>query len=242
MAYVSASNIRDSKTRPNTVAMLQLAESGSVPFLKTLSDRAAREGDTWLAEKLARHASDEERHGQIFAHALKQLNKRVIDFKNLPKTKEDGKQEERKRSPFFEAFYEGYTQEDLKPENIDWLVFLGSTHILELDASKDFVRMANVLPEDESTSRNLKKGMLSVAQDEVGHAAYLREAIESRLGADAAQQLIDEWRTRKVNAMLAMVTNLIQKGGKSPSLVQDGAPTEVPNDAPEVVASEPAAA
>jgi rubrerythrin len=243
VAYYSASNLRDPKTRPNVLAGFHLAESGSVPFLKALSERASSEGDTWLAEKLVRHASDEERHGQIFAHSLKQLNKQVIDFKSLPKTPEDSKPDERRRSPFFEAYFEGYSQEDLKPQNIDWLVFLGSTYILELDASKDFARMANVLPEDEPTSRNLKKGILSVAQDETGHAAYLREAIERRLSADAMQRLIDEWRTRKVNAMIAMVSNLIQKGGKTPSLVQDGVPTEMQNDNnTEVVASELAVA
>jgi rubrerythrin len=242
VAYYSASNLRDPKTRPNTLAGFQLAESGSVPFLKTLSERAASEGDTWLAEKLARHASDEERHGQIFAHALKQLNKQVIDFKSLPKTTEDGKPAERKRSPFFEAYFEGYPQENLSPQKIDWIMFMASTYILELDASKDFVRMANVLPEDEPTSRNLKKGMLSVAQDETGHAAYLREAMERRLSADAVQRLIDEWRTRKVNAMMAMVTNLIQTGGQSRSLVQDGVPAEMSNDTTEVVDSELATA
>lgn len=242
MAYISARNIRDPKTRPNTLAMFQLAESGAVSYLKALSDRADQEGDVWLSEKLARHASDEERHGQIFAHSLKQINKRVIDFKNLPKTTQEDKSKENKRSPFFEAFYEGYSQEDLKPQNIDWLVFMGSTYILELDASKDFLRMANVLPEDESTSRNLKKSIESVARDETGHAAYLHEAMERRLSADAVQQLIDEWRTRKVNAMLAMVTNLVQKGGNTPSLVQDGAPTQMPNDIPEEVAPESAAA
>ena len=242
VAYYSASNLRDPKTRPNVLAGFQLAESGSVPFLKTLSERAASEGDTWLAEKLARHASDEERHGQIFAHGLKQLNKQVIDFKSLPKTTQDSKPEERRRSPFFEAYFEGYSQEDLKPQNIDWIVFMGSTYILELDASKDFARMANVLPEDEPTSRNLKKSILSVAQDETGHAAYLREAIQRRLPADAVERLIDQWRNSKVNAMMAMVTNLIQKGGKSPSLVQDGVPTEMPNDKKEAVASELAAA
>jgi rubrerythrin len=242
VAYYSASNLRDPKTRPNILAGFQLAESGSVPFLKTLSERAASEGDTWLAEKLARHASDEERHGQIFAHALKQLNKQVIDFKSLPKTTEDGKPDERRRSPFFEAYFEGYPQENLSPQKIDWIMFMASTYILELDASKDFVRMANVLPEDEPTSRNLKKGMLSVAQDETGHAAYLREAMERRLSADAVQRLIDEWRTRKVNAMMAMVTNLIQTGGQSRSLVQDGVPAEMPNDTTEVVDSELATA
>lgn len=242
VAYYSASNLRDPKTRPNTLAGFQLAESGSVPFLKTLSERAASEGDTWLAEKLARHASDEQRHGQIFAHALKQLNKQVIDFKSLPKTTEDGKPAERKRSPFFEAYFEGYPQENLSPQKIDWIMFMASTYILELDASKDFVRMANVLPEDEPTTRNLKKSMLSVAQDETGHAAYLREAMERRLPADAVQRLIDEWRTRKVNAMMAMVTNLIQTGGQSRSLVQDGVPAEMSNDTTEVVDSELATA
>lgn len=242
VAYYSASNLRDPKTRPNTLAGFQLAESGSVPFLKTLSERAASEGDTWLAEKLARHASDEERHGQIFAHALKQLNKQVIDFKSLPKTTEDGKPDDRRRSPFFEAYFEGYPQENLSPQKIDWIIFMASTYILELDASKDFVRMANVLPEDEPTSRNLKKSILSVAQDETGHAAYLREAMERRLPADAVQRLIDEWRTRKVNAMMAMVTNLIQTGGQSRSLVQDGVPAEMSNDTTEVVDSELATA
>lgn len=241
VAYYTASSIRDPKTRPNVLAGFQLAESGSVPFLRTLSERAAAEGDTWLAEKLARHASDEERHGQIFAHGLRQLNKKVIDFKNLPKS-EDSKPNQRQRSPFFEAFFEGYSQEDLKPQNIDWLAFMASTYILELDASKDFKRMAHVLPEDEPTSRNLKKGIESVAADETGHAAYLREALERRLPADAVERLIDEWRTRKVNALLAMVGNLIQKGGKSPSLVQDGVPAERQNDASETVSSEPVAA
>ena len=237
VAYISASNLRDLKTRPNVLAGFQLAESGSVPFLTALGERAAAEGDIWLAEKLARHASDEERHGQIFAHGLKQLNKQVIDFKSLPKTTTDAKPDERRRSPFFEAYFEGYAQEDLSPQKIDWVMFMASTYILELDASKDFARMANVLPEDEPTSRNLKKGMLSIAQDETGHAAYLREAMERCLPAAEVERLVDEWRTRKVNALLAMVSNIIRKGGKTPSMVQDGAPVDVPNEMPEVVAA-----
>ena len=91
IAYFSASQIRDPLTRPNVLAGFQLAESGSVPFLEALSQRAATEGDTWLAEKLAKHASDENRHGQIFANALKQLNKQVIDFKSLPQPKPEDK-------------------------------------------------------------------------------------------------------------------------------------------------------
>lgn len=229
-----ARTIRDPQTRPNILAGFQLAESGSVPFLEKLRDRAASEGDTWLAEKLDRHAADERRHGQVFAHALKQLGKQVIDFKDVPKTEGD-RAEKRQRSPFFGAFFEGCSQEDLKPERIDWIVFIGSTYILELDACKDFVRMANVLPEDELLSRNLKTGILSVAQDETRHAAYLHEALHRRLSTGAAQAVIDEWRTRKTNAMLAMAGNFLQ-GDKSPSLVKDGAPAETEAE-PELAAA-----
>ena len=226
IAYFSASQIRDPLTRPNVLAGFHLAESGSVPFLEALSQRAATEGDTWLAEKLAKHASDENRHGQIFANALKQLNKQVIDFKSQPQPKPEDKPDERRRSPFFEAYFEGYSSEQFKASTADWRVFMASTYILELDASKDFARMANVLPEDEPTSRNLKKGLLSVANDETGHAAYLYEAMMRHMPAADVQKLVDEWRTRKVNALLAMVGSLLQRSGKTPSLVQDGVPAE----------------
>lgn len=227
-AYYSAAQIRDSKTRPNILAGFQLAESGSVPFLSALSDRAAAEGDTWLAEKLAKHASDETKHGQIFAHALQQLNKQVIDFKRQPPTTSTKKSQQ--RSSFFAAFFEGYTQEQLKPAVIDWDVFMASTYILELDASKDFARMAKVLPDNESTARNLKLGMLSIAQDETGHAAYLYEAMLRRMSATKVQNLVDMWRTRKVNALLAMVGSILQPNGETRSLVQDSAPSEIDSE------------
>jgi hypothetical protein len=120
----------------------------------------------------------------------------------------------------------GYSQEQLKPENIDWDVFMASTYILELDASKDFARMANVLPEDDPIARNLKLGMLSIAQDETGHAAYLYEAMTRRMSAMQVQKLVDEWRTRKTNALLAFAGNMLQRNDNRPSLVQDGAPSE----------------
>ncbi|PIG92958.1 rubrerythrin family protein [Gloeocapsopsis sp. IPPAS B-1203] len=227
-AFVAAQQIRDPLTRPNVLAGFQLAESGSVPFLEALSQRAAAEGDSWLAEKLTKHAADETRHGHIFAHALKQLDKQVIDFKNLPKSS-DNKPNER-RSPFFAAYFDGYSPEQLKPDNIDWKVFMASTYILELDASKDFARMANVLPEDDATARNLKKGMLSIAQDETGHAAYLYEAMTRRMSVIEVQQLVDDWRTRKVNALLAMVSGLLQRTGQMPSLVQDAAPADMSDE------------
>lgn len=235
IAYISARNMRDPLTRPSTLAGLQLAESGSVPFLEALRDRATAEGDPWLAEKLAKHAQDERRHGQIFAHALKQLGKQVIDFSTVPQTTPEGTPDERRRSPFFAAYFEGYSQDAMKPERIDWLVFMGSTYILELDASKDFVRMAEALPDDPRSAK-LKKGMLSIAQDETGHAAYLREAIERRTSPLVAARLIDEWRTRKVNAMLAAAGQFLQRSGNFPSLAEDCPPEETTEKANELIA------
>ncbi|MBN3990673.1 MAG: ferritin-like domain-containing protein [Nostoc sp. NMS2] len=227
-AYYSAAQIRDSKTRPNILAGFYFAESGSVPFLSALSDRASAEGDTWLAEKLAKHASDETRHGKVFAHALQQMNKQVIDFKRQPQTTTTNKSQQQ-RSPFFAAFFEGYTQEQLKPAVIDWDVFMASTYILELDASKDFARMAKVLPDKEPTGRNLKLGMLSIAQDETGHAAYLYEAMMRRMSAAKVEKLVDMWRSRKVNALLAMVGGILHNG-ETRSLVQDSAPSEIDSE------------
>ncbi len=86
--------------------------------------------------------------------------------------------------------------------------------------------MAKALPSD-TASTNLKKGLLSIANDETGHAAYLYEALERRLDTATVSQVVDEWRTRKVNAMLAMVGNLVQKNGQTPTLVQDGVPAEM---------------
>ena len=242
VAFISARSLRDLQTRPNVLAGFQLAESGSVPFLEALRDRARSEGNLWLAERLDRHAADERRHGQIYDHALKQLNKQVIDFKSLPQKTIDGRPDERKRSPFLDAYFQGYSQEQLKPQNMEWSVFFASTYILELDASKDFLRMANTLPEDESHSANLKKGMTSIAQDETGHAAYLHEAMERYLGSAATEQAIGEWRTRKVNAMLAMVTNFVQKGGQMASMVEEGAPVKIEASSPRQSALETVAA
>ncbi len=240
-AYVMSHNMRDRQTRPDLLAGLQLAESGSVPFLEALSQRAIAEGDLWLADKLTTHAQDERRHGQIFAHGLKRLNKQVIDFKTTAEKMADSKPDDRRRSPFFDAYYQGYDKASLAPDQVDWLVFFASTHILELDASKDFVRMANALPDDDLASINLKKGILNIAEDEKGHAAYLLEAMERRLPAGNVMNLVDQWRSRKVDAMMAMVKNLLQKGGKFPSMAQDGVPSEmsdsVTNEATEQIAA-----
>ena len=229
-AYFSALQIRDIKTRPNILAGFQLAESGSVPFLTKLSQRAAEEGDSWLSEKLTKHAGDETRHGQIFAHALKQLDKKVRDFKSQSSDTSENNSGEKKskqrRSSFFGTYYEGYQGEQLKAESIDWNVFMASTYILELDASKDFARMAKALPENDSKARNLKLGMLSIAEDETTHAAYLYEAMERRMSTTQVQQLVDEWRKRKVNAITAYVTDKLQGQDNAPSLTEDDRSSE----------------
>lgn len=225
-AYILASRLRDPQTRPNTLAGFQMAESGAVPFLSALAARASSEGDTWLAEKLTIHAADEKRHGQIFAHGLKQLGKQV-------KTADEMKQQQSKpknSSPFFGKFYRDYDPKSLKAENIDWLVFMASTYILEFDASKDFARMATALPDDEPISRNLQQSILSVAQDETRHAAYLYEAMQRRLSTLEVEALVAEWRKRKIDAMFAMVADMIKTGGSSRSLVKDGAPTEIESE------------
>lgn len=223
-AYITARNLRDAQTRPNMLAGLQLAESGSVPLLEALSDRAQAEGDEWLSERLKRHAQDERRHGQIFASGLRQLNKQVIDAETLRKRREAAQNTgDRQRSPFFDAYFKGYTPDDLKPDRMEWPVFFASTYILELDASKDFVRMARSLPDDPA-SAGLKKGILSIAKDEEGHAAYLFEAMTRRYPYPKVVGLVDEWRERKVNALVAMVTNLIRRRGEMPSMVQDRNP------------------
>lgn len=230
-AYIMARNLRDAQTRPNILASFQMAESGSVPFLVKMRDRAAAEGDTWLAEQLERHACDEKRHGQIFAQALKRHNKQVIDFKRQSEeAKQDDSKKENRRSPFFDAYFKDYTQDDLKAENIDWIVFIASTYILELDASKDFRRMASVLPDDDLILASTKNGILSVAQDETRHANYLYEALHRRLTAAEAQPVIEQWRQRKVDALFAMVGNFIERNGKTRTLVQDGAPTDTTDE------------
>lgn len=224
-AYIMARSLRDWKTRPNLLAGFQLAESGAVPFLEALSQRAAAEGDHWLAERLARHAQDERRHGAMFAQALKQLDKQVIDFKARAERSEQSS--DRDRSPFFEAYFQGYTQAQLKPDAIEWPVFFASTYILELDASKDFRRMAQALSTSDASSVNLQKSLVSIANDEGGHAAYLHEAMVRSLPADQVSALIDEWATRKVDALMAAVGGFLQRQGQMRSLVQDGAPSEL---------------
>jgi len=217
-AYLLSSQIRDEKTRPNVLAGFYFAESGSVPFLTKLRDRAQAEGDTWLADQLTRHANDERRHGQIFANALKQIGKEPMSPEKLQAAAKADKPEN--RSPFFDAFYRGYRQDDLKAEVIDWRVFLGSTHILEYDACPDFRRMAQAL-DGVPGMEKMQAGILSVSNDEERHASYLKEAMQRRYGYLATESLISEWRSRKVDALVATVSNLIERRGEMRTMAQD---------------------
>lgn len=230
IAYITAANLRDPHTRPNLLAGFQLAESGSVPFLSKLADRATAEGETWLAERLQRHAADEKRHGEIFARALGRLGKHVVAPPSRSESESASRSqppEPRQRSPFFAAYFRGYEREQLQPEQIDWTVFLGSTYILELDASKDFARMAKALGEGES-DRFLRAALTGIAGDETRHAAYLFEAMERRFSPEQVRAIVTNWRERKVEALIAMASNLLQKGGEIPSLAKDGAPVDLP--------------
>lgn len=217
-AYLLSSQIRDAQTRPNVLAGFYFAESGSVPFLTKLRDRAQAEGDTWLAEQLTRHANDERRHGQIFANALKQIGKEPMTPEAMKASAESETAEQ--RSPFFDAYYRGYTQADLKPDVIDWPVFLGSTHILEADACGDFRRMSRALT-GVAEMEKVQAGILSVSEDEQRHASYLKEAMQRRYGYFATESLINEWRSRKVDALMAMVGSMIERRGAMRTLAQD---------------------
>ena len=138
----------------------------------------------------------------------------------------DKKKSKQRGSSFFSTYYKGYEGEQLKAECIDWNVFMASTYILELDASKDFARMARALPENDAKARNLKLGMLNIAQDETTHAAYLYEAMHRRISAIQVQQLVDEWRSRKVNAITTYVTNKLKGTDNPPSLTEDDKSSE----------------
>ena len=217
-AYLLANQVRDEQKRPNVLAGFYFAESGSVPFLTKLRDRAKAEGDIWLAEQLTRHANDERRHGQIFANALKQLGKEPIAPEAMQASNQTDPKEQ--RSPFFEAYYRNYTPASLKAEIIDWGVFLGSTHILEADACGDFRRMAQALEQVPSMEK-IQSGIFSISEDEQRHASYLKEAIQRRYGYFKTESLINEWRSRKVDALMAMLGGLIERGGSMRTLSQD---------------------
>ncbi len=226
-AYILSRNLCDRQTRPNLLAGFQLAEAGSVPYLETLSQRAAAEGDEWLAERLRRHANDERRHAQIFSQALNRLNKQAITPGDRTTSQTKADSEQPRRRTFFSVYYDGYTKTDLEAEKIDWPVFLASTHILELDACRDFLGMVRSLT-GVNADPHLKDGLLSIAKDEERHAAYLYEALGRRMSASAVTAVVDEWRSRKVEAMVAMVQNFMQQQGKMQELSQDGAPVEEP--------------
>ncbi|MEM6714283.1 MAG: ferritin-like domain-containing protein [Cyanobacteria bacterium P01_D01_bin.6] len=221
-AYLLANQVRDAQQCPHVLAGFYFAESGSVPFLTKLRDRAQAEGDIWLAKQLTRHANEERRHGQIFANALKQLGKEPVSPEAIAETARADKKEQ--KSPFLDAYYQGYSQADLKAEVIDWQVFLGSTHILEADACGDFRRMAQAL-DNVSGMEKIQAGIFSVSKDEQRHASYLKEAMQRRYGYLKTESLIDAWRSRKVDALMAMLGGMLERRGAMRTLAQDRSDT-----------------
>jgi len=207
-AYINSRNIRDPKARLAYLMEAQQVEYGAASFIRILSKRAADEGDTWLSEKLAFHAIDEEKHGKIFAHALEQLTEKQ-QIENPP------------RNPFYSAYLEGYSKEELQAEKIDWVVFMGSMYVLERDSSREFAHMANALPDDDRCLKNLKKGMYNIAEDEKKHAGYLYEAMRRRMGLQA-EDWVQHWRSRQVQAILTITSEFV-RGIERPLMAQDGA-------------------
>lgn len=68
-------------------------------------------------------------------------------------------------------------------------------------------------------------------KDETSHAAYLYETMIRRMPVAEVQKLVDEWRTRKVNALLTMAGAFLQGSLEIPSLVQDGVTEKVSDSA-----------
>ena len=212
-AYFQAHNLRDSLAQPKLLRDFQAAESWSVTILEALSERAKREKKSWLAEQLSCHAADEHRHGKMFESCLKdslKLNNN-LDMKNL--------EDEQIQSTFFKSFLQGYSSEDIQPERIDWKLFLAATHVLESDSNKDLVRMANVLPDDNSHSHRVKTIILNIAKDEARHAAYLHSALCRYLPEIEVYRTIEEWRSRKAFATFTIVGDLCS--GKISSWIQN---------------------
>ncbi|NJO21020.1 MAG: ferritin-like domain-containing protein, partial [Spirulinaceae cyanobacterium RM2_2_10] len=54
----------------------------------------------------------------------------------------------------------------------------------------------------------------------------LLEALHRRLPRREVAWLVDDWRERKVRAMLAMAGSFFQQGDRRLTLVRDGVPTE----------------
>lgn len=201
-AYVLSRTIRDSRSRPKLLRSFHLSEASSVPYLELLSQRAKNEGDIWLSQQLAFHAQDERKHSQIFRHLY------LKDGGNLDQLEEQQKNPPKSKNSLFVSYFEGFHPDELKPENIDWITYAASTHILELDSHKDYLLMAKVLPESDPKLRKFKLSLKSVAQDELKHANYLKEILSRKLGVIEANLVLERWRKRKTKAILSSVSQV----------------------------------
>lgn len=195
-AYLQARHMSDPQIRPDAVAAYCLTEGGAVPYLEALSERAAAEGDSWLAESLHQHAQDERRHAAIFAKSLERSGFSLKEAQPSQESRAKGSK------GFFDHYYGGLSKEELRAERIDWVVMMASTHVLEADAQHDFARMARVLPPSDP----LRAGLVGISTDEGRHAAYLREALVRKMGSSSlAQAQIEMFKERKAQAVFKVV-------------------------------------
>ncbi|WP_013325519.1 hypothetical protein [Gloeothece verrucosa] len=204
-AYILARSIRDSSTRPDVLKRFHISESNAILYLQDLKERAMREGKEWLGEQLERHIADKNKHGEILARTLKSFDQEIVDCESLPVEEQVG-------SLFIEYFKE-YPRQALTPPNIDWIVFAGSTYILELDSSKEYLYMANALPENDLVLREIKSGLIEISQDKKRNANYCYEFLTQYLSNEKVESTVDYWRTQKTKAMWSVAGQVIKKGG-----------------------------
>ncbi|ACK74051.1 conserved hypothetical protein (plasmid) [Gloeothece citriformis PCC 7424] len=204
-AYILARSIRDSSTRPNVLKRFHLSESNAILYLQDLKERAMREGEGWLEEQLEHHIADKVKHSQMLARTLKLVGQEVVDCETLPVEEQVG-------SLFIEYFKE-YPRQTLTPPNIDWIVFAGSTYILEVDSSKEYLYMAKALPENELIWRGLKSEFIEISQDKKRHANYCHEMLTLRLPLEKVESTVEYWRTQKTKALWSVAGQVISKGG-----------------------------
>ncbi len=196
--------MQDPQLRPHLIASLYLAEAGSAGYLRALSHRARREGDSWLANQLIHHSQDEKHHSTLLLKALHYWDKDPIQLTKLPAT------DPRRRTTFYDSYYHGYATSHLHPQSIGWLTFLSSTYVLEADSVGEFRRLASALPASDVGCRILSRSLHAIANDERRHAQYLLEALSQRQDPPTVAFELEHWRQRKLMATVALVEDFWQ--------------------------------
>jgi len=87
----------------------------------------------------------------------------------------------------------------------------------------------------------IQAGILSVSEDEQRHATYLQEAMLRRYGYFGTESLVSKWRSRKVDALMAMVGGMIERRGEMRPLAQDRTDDAIATATEETIATPVAA-